>query len=74
MEQVESGGRLVVSAGSTMEETVASIRSLSEMAVRISQASNEQSGGLGQINQAVSQGISLRSKTPTWSRKPLPLE
>ena len=54
VEQVESGGRLVSSAGGTMEETVASIRSLSEMVVRISEASNEQSGGLGQINQAVS--------------------
>ncbi len=53
VEQVESGGRLVSSAGSTMEETVASIRSLSDMVVRISQASNDQSAGLGQINQAV---------------------
>ncbi len=52
--QVESGARLVSSAGSTMEETVASIRGLSDMVGRISLASNEQSGGLAQINQAVS--------------------
>ncbi|MDC8786409.1 methyl-accepting chemotaxis protein [Roseateles koreensis] len=52
--QVEAGTRLVGGAGSTMHEAVSAIRSLSEMVVRISQASSEQSGGLVQISQAVS--------------------
>jgi len=52
--QVGAGAKLVNGAGVTMQDTVSSIRSLAEMVARISQASTEQTGGLVQINEAVS--------------------
>lgn len=54
VEQVETGAKLVNGAGATMHEMVDSIRSVAEMIASISHASSEQSGGLVQINEAVS--------------------
>lgn len=54
VEQVEAGAKLVNGAGTTMHEMVDSIRSVAEMIASISLASTEQSGGLVQINEAVS--------------------
>jgi len=52
--QVETGAKLVNSAGATMHEMVDAIHSVADMIASISQASKEQSGGLNQINEAVS--------------------
>ncbi|MDT8998146.1 methyl-accepting chemotaxis protein [Paucibacter sp. APW11] len=55
VEQVESGTRLVSDAGRTMEEIVASVRQVSDMIVRITAATAEQSEGIGKISDAVTQ-------------------
>ena len=54
VDKVESGTRLVADAGSTMSEIVASVQRVTDIIGEISAAAGEQSGGLGQINTAVS--------------------
>jgi methyl-accepting chemotaxis protein len=51
----EEGNRLVAEAGSTMDETVGSIRRLTDIMGEITSASQEQSIGIEQVNQAVGQ-------------------
>ena len=53
--KVEAGSKLVATAGTTMEEIVASIKRVSEIMSEISAASREQSAGIDQVNIAVSQ-------------------
>lgn len=55
VEKVEDGSKLVVQAGLTMEEIVNSIRGVSAIMSEISAASIEQSSGIGQVNQAITQ-------------------
>jgi methyl-accepting chemotaxis protein len=55
VERVENGTRLVSDAGSTMSEIVGSVQRVTAMIGDITQAATEQSGGLGQVNQAVSE-------------------
>jgi methyl-accepting chemotaxis protein len=54
-EKVETGSRLVRDAGATMEEIVASVRRVTDILNEISSASQEQSAGIGQVNDAVAQ-------------------
>ncbi|MBK4739114.1 methyl-accepting chemotaxis protein [Noviherbaspirillum pedocola] len=53
--QVEAGNKLVEKAGSTMNQVVAGIRSVSAIVGEIAIASQEQSAGIEQVNRAVSQ-------------------
>jgi methyl-accepting chemotaxis protein len=53
--KVDSGSRLVASAGETMREIVASVQRVSDMIGEISSASTEQSDGIGQVNMAVAE-------------------
>jgi len=53
-ERVEGGTRQVRVAGTTMEEIVSSVKRVTELSSEIARASNEQSRGIGQINQAMS--------------------
>jgi methyl-accepting chemotaxis protein len=53
--KVEEGGRLVSQAGATMQEIVAGIAGVSAIMTEIAAASGEQSLGIEQINQAVTQ-------------------
>ena len=55
VERVEQGTAQVDRAGETMREVVASIRRVTDIVAEISAASTEQSGGVAQIGQAVSQ-------------------
>jgi methyl-accepting chemotaxis protein len=55
VERVEQGTVLVGQAGSTMTEVVSSIKRVTDMMGEISAASNEQSMGVAQIGEAVSQ-------------------
>ena len=55
VEQVEQGSALVDRAGQTMAEIVASIRRVSDIVAEISSASVEQSTGVSQVGEAVSQ-------------------
>jgi methyl-accepting chemotaxis protein len=55
VEKVTAGGTLVGEAGSTMIEIVDSVQRVSDIMAEISAAGREQSAGIEQINQAVSQ-------------------
>ena len=51
--KVEEGARLVESAGQAMEEIVTQVRRVSAIIGEIAAASKEQSGGIEQVNQAI---------------------
>ena len=53
--KVESGSKLVNSAGQTMDEIVQSVKRVTDIMAEISAASREQSGGIEQVNTAVAQ-------------------
>jgi methyl-accepting chemotaxis protein len=53
--KVETGSKLVTSAGQTMEEIVVSVKRVTDIMAEISAASQEQSRGIDQVNTAVSQ-------------------
>jgi methyl-accepting chemotaxis protein len=55
VEKVETGARLVADAGDTMEEVVRSVKRVTDIMAEITAASIEQSSGIEQVNQAVSQ-------------------
>ncbi len=55
VERVDSGSRLVESAGSTMQEVVQAVQRVTDMIGEITAASTEQSTGVAQVNQAVGQ-------------------
>jgi methyl-accepting chemotaxis protein len=54
-EKVESGARLVQDAGAAMQEIVGGVRRVSDIIGEISAAATEQSGGIDQVNQAVTE-------------------
>jgi methyl-accepting chemotaxis protein len=53
VERVEAGSQQVASAGSTMNEIVASVQRVSDIIGEITAAAAEQSGGIGQVNASV---------------------
>jgi methyl-accepting chemotaxis protein len=53
--KVESGSRLVDTAGKTMEEIVQSVKRVTDIMAEISAASQEQRAGIEQVNNAVTQ-------------------
>jgi methyl-accepting chemotaxis protein len=53
--RVETGGKLVSEAGTTMTEILASVRRLTDIIGEISAAATEQSTGIGQVNSSVKQ-------------------
>ena len=53
--QVERGSALVKSAGATMDEVVTSVGQVAAIIAEIAAAGAEQSGGIGQVNQAIVQ-------------------
>ena len=55
VEKVNTGSALVDQAGATMEEIVISIRRVTDIMGEIANASHEQSAGIEQVNQAISQ-------------------
>ena len=55
VEKVDVGSRLVNQAGATMQEIVESVRRVTDIMGEISAASEEQTAGIDQINQAVVQ-------------------
>jgi methyl-accepting chemotaxis protein len=59
VEKVGSGARLVDQAGVTMKEIVSSIQRVTDIMGEITTASQEQTSGLDQINQAISQMDSI---------------
>ena len=55
MSKVDNGSKLVHEAGQTMREIVDSIKKVSNISAEIAAASNEQSAGIEQVNQAIVQ-------------------
>ncbi len=55
VERVESGSRLVATAGTTMTDIVDSVQQVSDIIAQVSAAANEQSDGIGQVNTEVSE-------------------
>jgi methyl-accepting chemotaxis protein len=53
VEKINNGSKLVDSAGKTMGDVVAQVRQVSDLVMRIADASLEQSAGIGQINDGV---------------------
>ncbi|MGE5621696.1 MAG: methyl-accepting chemotaxis protein, partial [Bacillota bacterium] len=53
VEKVDTGGRLVDEAGSTMNEIVQSIRHVADIMGEITAASQEQSAGIEEVNRAI---------------------
>jgi methyl-accepting chemotaxis protein len=55
VEKVDAGTALVDKAGATMEQVVSSIRRVTDIMAEIASASQEQTGGIEQVNQAIGQ-------------------
>jgi methyl-accepting chemotaxis protein-1 (serine sensor receptor) len=55
VEKVDAGSRLVDEAGQTMEQIVTSVKHVANIMSEITAASQEQSAGIGEINQAITQ-------------------
>jgi methyl-accepting chemotaxis protein len=55
VDKVDTGAKLVDTAGRTMDDVVASFRQVTELVTEISNASREQSSGIEQVTQAVGQ-------------------
>ena len=55
VEKVAAGGALVAEAGTTMDEVVARVRRVTDIMGEITAASAEQSAGIEQVNQAITQ-------------------
>ena len=55
VEKVEQGAKLVDQAGATMEQVVESIRRVTDIMAEITHASQEQTGGIEQVNAAIGQ-------------------
>ena len=55
VDKVENGSKLVNEAGATMQEIVASVRRVTDIMAEIAAASQEQTEGIEQINQAITQ-------------------
>lgn len=55
VERVDAGTRLVETAGKTMSEIVDSVARVTAIIDQITTASNDQSGGIEQVNQAINQ-------------------
>jgi methyl-accepting chemotaxis protein len=53
--KVDAGSKLVGEAGATMEEIVASVKKVTDIMAEIMTASQEQSSGIDQVNQAIGQ-------------------
>ena len=55
VEKVDTGGKLVDEAGATMGEIVTSVRHVADIMSEITMASQEQSTGIAQVNDAITQ-------------------
>jgi len=55
VQRVDTGSRLVGEAGATMREIVSAVKQVTDIIGTIADASQEQSGGIDQVNQAMSQ-------------------
>ena len=62
VDEIDSGARRVEEAGGTMQEIVASVHRVSDIVGGIKASAAEQSGGIGEVNDAVSHLDALTQK------------
>ena len=55
VEKVDAGSKLVIEAGATMDEIVASVKRVTDIMSEITAASEEQSSGIEQVNVVIAQ-------------------
>jgi methyl-accepting chemotaxis protein len=55
VDKVSAGSKLVDEAGKTMQDIVTSVKQVADIMSEITAASQEQSGGIGEVNQAIAQ-------------------
>jgi methyl-accepting chemotaxis protein len=55
VEKVEAGGKLVDAAGQTMQDIVSQVKRVTDLIGEISSSSTEQTVGIAQVNDAVTQ-------------------
>ncbi|MFP4830656.1 methyl-accepting chemotaxis protein [Paraburkholderia sp. BR10879] len=70
VERVRTGNELVVSNGSAMDQISVSIQRVCDIVDEIANASEEQSRGIEQVNQAIPKWTALPGRMPRWSSKP----
>jgi methyl-accepting chemotaxis protein-1 (serine sensor receptor) len=70
--KVADGSALVRQAGTTMGEIVASVQRVTDIMAEISAASQEQSAGIEQVNQAVVQMDETTQQNARWWKRPAP--
>ena len=61
VDKVDAGGKLVEDAGKTMQEIVGSVQKVTDIIAEIAAASEEQTGGIEQVNSAVTQMDQVRA-------------
>jgi methyl-accepting chemotaxis protein len=55
VEKIENGSRLVGAAGNSMQDIVTQVKQVADLITEISASAHEQTGGIDQINQAITQ-------------------
>ncbi|HEX8785832.1 MAG TPA: methyl-accepting chemotaxis protein [Telluria sp.] len=65
VQQIEAGNQLVTQAGTTMDEVLDSVQRMHAIMGEISAASREQSSGIEQVNQAISQMDAVTQQNAT---------
>ena len=70
---MENGTQLVSEAGRSMEGIVAQVQRVSDLIGEISSATSEQTTGISQVGEAVTQPDQVTSKTQRWWNKAPPL-
>lgn len=69
--RVKHGSVLVENSGATMQDIVRSVTRVTDIMGEIASASDEQSRGIEQVTQAVTQMTRSPSRTPRWWKSPL---
>ena len=69
--RVKHGSVLVENSGATMQDIVRSVTRVTDIMGEIASASDEQSRGIEQVTQAVTQMDQSPSRTPRWWKNPL---
>ncbi|KDS02203.1 methyl-accepting chemotaxis protein III [Salmonella enterica subsp. enterica serovar Heidelberg str. RI-11-014316] len=67
---IEQGSEEVIAAGSTMNEIVDAVKRVTDIMLDIAAASDEQSRGIVQVSQAISEMDRVtQTKTRRWSKR-----
>ena len=71
VEKVEAGSQLVGEAGATMGDIVSQVRRMTDLMAEINASANEQSSGIGQVNQSAASIDKGTQQNAAWSSRAL---